>query len=67
MRRKTCSIGVAAIVPEQNIDSQQLLKTADDVMYQAKAKGQSICIFHLVSLQSGFDKIKSSFSHDVFQ
>jgi diguanylate cyclase (GGDEF)-like protein len=37
----TCSIGVASIIPTQNIDSQLFIKAADDAMYQAKAKGRN--------------------------
>lgn len=37
----TCSIGVASIIPNQKIDSQLLIKAADDAMYQAKAGGRN--------------------------
>jgi len=37
----TCSIGVASIIPNQNIDSQLFIKAADDAMYQAKAQGRN--------------------------
>lgn len=37
----TCSIGLASLVPDPDIDSQLLLKAADDAMYQAKEKGRN--------------------------
>lgn len=46
----TCSIGVASMIPDRNVDSELLLKAADDAMYQAKAQGRNqYCIDQALS------------------
>lgn len=37
----SCSIGLASIVPDNNIDNKELLKAADETMYRAKNQGRN--------------------------
>jgi diguanylate cyclase (GGDEF)-like protein len=37
----SCSIGLASMVPDKNINNQLLLKATDDAMYQAKLNGRN--------------------------
>jgi diguanylate cyclase (GGDEF)-like protein len=42
----TCSIGLASMVPDKSMNSEQLLKAADETMYQAKEQGRNqYCVF----------------------
>lgn len=37
----SCSIGLASTIPSQHVDSQSLIKAADNAMYQAKEQGRN--------------------------
>ncbi|MDF2612386.1 MAG: domain S-box/diguanylate cyclase protein [Clostridia bacterium] len=37
----TVSVGVAAMLPSENTDSKELIKKADDALYEAKQKGRN--------------------------
>ncbi|GJM04445.1 MAG: hypothetical protein DHS20C09_04360 [marine bacterium B5-7] len=43
----TCSLGIATVIPRQNVDSSSLIKKADEALYLAKSKGRN----NLVSMQ----------------
>ena len=48
----TISLGVACIVPNFNIDPQQLIQTSDDALYEAKQKGRNQAVTRSLDLKS---------------
>jgi two-component system, cell cycle response regulator len=49
----TASFGIAVSTPRQLLDAQQMIRLADDALYQAKANGRNRCDLALTSVLVG--------------